>query len=145
MTQEVKIEGLTLLQLRDVVDRMLFDGVPPDAETGTVIANGAWDSQGSIAVRWPGELPARCRLCGCTDLRGCEGGCEWVEDPEHKGDLCSTCLPAAQRAFEAGSVPAEGVGKDAPTEEAALDAAARLVRQGVEVMGGRVEEVTGGC
>lgn len=27
-----------------------------------------------------------CRVCGCTNLSSCEGGCWWVED-----DLCSTC------------------------------------------------------
>lgn len=27
-----------------------------------------------------------CRVCGCTDEYGCDGGCEWVED-----DLCSSC------------------------------------------------------
>lgn len=30
--------------------------------------------------------PRKCRVCGCTDDRACEGGCHWVED-----DLCSTC------------------------------------------------------
>lgn len=29
----------------------------------------------------------QCRECGCTDDRGCEGGCVWVE-----ADLCSTCF-----------------------------------------------------
>lgn len=28
----------------------------------------------------------RCRICGCTHMRACAGGCEWVE-----GDLCSLC------------------------------------------------------
>jgi hypothetical protein len=28
----------------------------------------------------------RCRICGCTHMRPCAGGCEWVE-----GDLCSVC------------------------------------------------------
>ncbi len=29
-----------------------------------------------------------CRVCGCTDEEGCEGGCQWVEP-----DLCSQCVP----------------------------------------------------
>jgi hypothetical protein len=29
----------------------------------------------------------RCRICGCTDLRGCAGGCNWVA-----ANLCSQCL-----------------------------------------------------
>lgn len=28
----------------------------------------------------------RCRVCGCTNDRACEGGCNWVEF-----DLCSRC------------------------------------------------------
>lgn len=28
----------------------------------------------------------RCRVCGCTDLAACPGGCWWVED-----GLCSSC------------------------------------------------------
>ena len=28
----------------------------------------------------------RCRVCGCTDEQGCEGGCTWVAE-----DLCSRC------------------------------------------------------
>ena len=27
-----------------------------------------------------------CRICGCTDVRACPGGCFWVEP-----DLCSKC------------------------------------------------------
>jgi hypothetical protein len=27
-----------------------------------------------------------CRCCGCTDARGCPGGCTWVEP-----GLCSAC------------------------------------------------------
>lgn len=36
-------------------------------------------------------MPA-CRVCGCTDEQACDGGCEWVEDPEGLGELCSRCL-----------------------------------------------------
>ena len=32
-----------------------------------------------------------CRLCGCTDEYGCDGGCAWVDD-----DLCSECLGDAE-------------------------------------------------
>lgn len=28
----------------------------------------------------------RCRICSCTDLQACEGGCWWIES-----DLCSSC------------------------------------------------------
>ena len=33
-----------------------------------------------------GNQVRRCRLCRCTDLNACEGGCWWVES-----NLCSTC------------------------------------------------------
>lgn len=32
----------------------------------------------------------RCRVCGCTDDRACDGGCSWVTDPQG-GNLCSAC------------------------------------------------------
>lgn len=32
-------------------------------------------------------LPAACRVCGCTEDRGCTFGCYWVEP-----DLCSQCV-----------------------------------------------------
>ncbi len=43
------------------------------------------------------EEIAVCRVCGCTDDNACLGGCYWVEDPEHIGDLCSSCLERVQR------------------------------------------------
>ncbi|WP_447979068.1 hypothetical protein [Candidatus Nitrospira bockiana] len=33
----------------------------------------------------PGE--ATCRVCGCTELAACPGGCVWAEP-----DLCSRCV-----------------------------------------------------
>lgn len=34
----------------------------------------------------PEEEERSCRVCGCTDLNACEGGCSWVDE-----DLCSAC------------------------------------------------------
>jgi hypothetical protein len=34
----------------------------------------------------PITLERRCRICGCTEQRGCPGGCWWVAQ-----DLCSEC------------------------------------------------------
>ena len=34
----------------------------------------------------------RCRGCGCDDWHACPGGCAWVEDPDGRGELCSSCL-----------------------------------------------------
>jgi hypothetical protein len=33
--------------------------------------------------------PGVCRVCGCTELRACPGGCCWA-DPEHT--ICSRCV-----------------------------------------------------
>jgi hypothetical protein len=30
---------------------------------------------------------AVCRMCGCTDVYGCDEGCYWIED-----NLCSACV-----------------------------------------------------
>lgn len=37
------------------------------------------------SIRRGGEGP-ECRVCGCTELNACPGGCSWVEE-----DLCSRC------------------------------------------------------
>lgn len=34
------------------------------------------------------EHTRSCRVCGCTDLKGCIGGCSWAAL-----DLCSACAP----------------------------------------------------
>lgn len=44
-----------------------------------------------------------CRVCGCTEMDACTGGCSWVDDPQRLGDLCSSCLPAAEHAAEFAS------------------------------------------
>jgi hypothetical protein len=36
------------------------------------------------------EAERTCRVCGCTDLNACTGGCAWVD-----ADLCSACLADA--------------------------------------------------
>lgn len=38
----------------------------------------------------------RCRVCGCSDLRSCFGGCYWVEQ-----DLCSECAGKQDSAIAA--------------------------------------------
>jgi hypothetical protein len=34
------------------------------------------------------QIPARCRICGCTQERACPAGCGWAPD---EGDLCTVC------------------------------------------------------
>lgn len=34
-----------------------------------------------------GRRARQCRLCGCDDAWGCDGGCSWIEP-----DLCSACV-----------------------------------------------------
>lgn len=38
---------------------------------------------------------ARCRICGCTHLRPCAGGCGWAE-----ADLCTVCAEFRQQLQE---------------------------------------------
>ena len=38
-----------------------------------------------------GWFTRRCRVCGCTQMRACPGGCWWVDM-----DLCSRCAPRAR-------------------------------------------------
>lgn len=33
----------------------------------------------------------KCRVCGCTDIEACPGGCYWVEE-----DLCSECVETGE-------------------------------------------------
>lgn len=42
-----------------------------------------------MAERQPQPVVRRCRECGCTDGRACEGGCWWVLP-----DVCSSCAAA---------------------------------------------------
>lgn len=42
-----------------------------------------------------------CELCGCTDDRGCPGGCSWSRIWERDGvDVCSRCADLIKAAFE---------------------------------------------
>jgi hypothetical protein len=44
-------------------------------------------------------MERKCRVCGCTDARGCLAGCGWVEE-----DLCSECGPVHVQFTEAHEV-----------------------------------------
>lgn len=46
------------------------------------------DPEAAVRVLAPEvlDIPV-CRACGCTDLTGCDAGCEWVAP-----DLCSACV-----------------------------------------------------
>lgn len=49
---------------------------------------GCWRRQ---VAEWQAEEQGGvCRVCGCTDLVACPGGCYWVEP-----DLCSQCAAKA--------------------------------------------------
>jgi hypothetical protein len=43
------------------------------------------------------QLPVRrgrCRVCDCTEVAACEGGCSWVDVDE---TLCTACCPPLDR------------------------------------------------
>ncbi len=47
------------------------------------------------AKTWAGGKRIRqCLVCGCTDERGCPGGCAWGKGNER--DLCSQCIRARE-------------------------------------------------
>lgn len=41
-----------------------------------------------------GDVELKCRVCGCTEVNGCDGGCSWVIDADLNSelDLCSRCV-----------------------------------------------------
>lgn len=39
-----------------------------------------------------GQQHRKCRICGCTEMHACEGGCWWIEF-----DLCSACRNRASK------------------------------------------------
>jgi hypothetical protein len=41
-----------------------------------------------------------CRVCGCTDINPCPGGCSWVEE-----DLCSACAGEAENEDSDAELP----------------------------------------
>jgi hypothetical protein len=64
--------------------------------------------RGAAARRFVALLSAQlnepvrsCRLCGCTDLKACRGGCVWVSDR-----LCSACLPSVEETLDGLSLVA---------------------------------------
>ncbi|MBP2704471.1 hypothetical protein JOL79_11660 [Microbispora sp. RL4-1S] len=52
-----------------------------------------------VIVDLPDDEPA-CRICGCTEMQACPGGCCWVPDPEGKGEICSAHFVAAETLIE---------------------------------------------
>lgn len=78
---------------RALVGRLLNDAeIEPGALTISRadverVAAGAFEfALSALAAELAQE--AYCRICGCTQLRACPGGCSWVEP-----DLCSACSP----------------------------------------------------
>jgi hypothetical protein len=55
----------------------------------------------AVVALYAGDM---CRVCGCTAMDACEGGCSWVEH-DGEGPLCSSCLNAAPELIVP---PAEG-------------------------------------
>jgi hypothetical protein len=65
---------------------------------------------------------ARCRVCGCTERRACEGGCAWAT-PEQ--DLCTSCAYDPRQLELALGLAAE----IRHTSRAALDRVRELERE----------------
>lgn len=89
--------------------------LPDNTRPGTVIPgfSEALELLKTSVANLAPDLP-RCRMCGCTDEKACEGGCFWKAP-----DLCSECaggdpLPPALRAAieEANNDPTPLIGPD---------------------------------
>lgn len=74
-----ELAGCTVTELRDA--RRWAAGAFPTAQMPAWLKRAVADGR---AVHKAG----RCKECGCTDLRACEGGCSWA-DLSHT--LCSQC------------------------------------------------------
>ena len=46
------------------------------------------------------KVPA-CRICSCTELQACEGGCSWVSVEVRSAPLCSACAGTTTDLMEA--------------------------------------------
>ncbi len=56
------------------------------------------------------HAPRVCVQCGCTDLRACPGGCDWLlKHPATNTGICSNCahpaLDALSKAINASEIP----------------------------------------
>lgn len=80
----------------------------------------------SYKVKYDADGNIRCRVCGCTEIDACLGGCAWVEV-----DLCSGCA-ATIGALVEWRRTARRVSWAALRRELALgQAAADRIRRGV--------------
>ena len=52
-------------------------------------------SRGASQVQRVRDGLQRCRVCGCTQVDGCNPPCGWIAGE----DLCTTCYDAAQAVF----------------------------------------------
>jgi hypothetical protein len=78
----------------------------------------------------------RCRVCGCTDDRACEGGCFWVDKDDTlcstcagtRGDLAATLRDIAARLSDELHTPRRTAGRKLWIEKAIKEANKAIVR-----------------
>lgn len=58
----------------------------PDLPFGGLLGSGCTRAEAWETAADGLALKRRCRICGCTELQACDGGCWWVGP-----DLCSSC------------------------------------------------------
>lgn len=71
-----------------------------DDPQGILRADREAEIEASRQTRIAAGIEDACRVCGCSETRGCEAGCVWAE-----ADLCSRCYRASAamaKAFSAG-------------------------------------------
>lgn len=82
--------GLTRAQFDIHVQALIDAGVAElsdDAEQSPVLTEARFIDDGPVRRLYGQLTGARtCRVCGCSDAWGCDGGCWWT-----RPDLCSSC------------------------------------------------------
>lgn len=103
-TGEIKAKGKTKARSHrcgQLTLRSIAGGTAPD---------------GQLELPLEDEGVPTCRVCGCTDMAACDGGCSWVEDPDG-GDLCSACLTQLDEPGEDDIADMEGMAEPHPEDK----------------------------
>lgn len=84
----------------------------------------------------------KCRICGCTEDRACEGGCSWADEAQ---TLCTNCKATSPAALPKPKVTAEGLRAKLKTtrEQAWRSAVAALLADSADTI--RIADFAAKC
>lgn len=73
------------------VEDMMFDDDSEEAVACEHLCGPEMDDLEDLGISgFEDDVQPRCRMCGCTEDRACDGGCVWAT-----ADLCSRCVAVA--------------------------------------------------